>query len=107
MPRQKKDFILNPIIITLVLVIALISAFNFYQNIEKIKKIESQIEKTESKIDKAESENKDLNQHLKASDNHKYIEEIARKKLGLIKSGEKLLIPVQEKKDNKDLEKES
>lgn len=105
LPRQKKDFILNPLIITIVLVIALTAAFNFYQNIEKRQQIEAEIEKTEAEIAAAQSDNKKLKQHLKDSSNYEYIEEIARKKLGLVKEGEKLLIPVEEKSETEALDK--
>lgn len=104
MPHQKKDFILNPLIITIILIIALIAAFHFYQNIEKINQLEKEIQKTESEITAAKVETKELQQHLEASNNHDYIEEVAREKLGLVKTGEKLLIPVEEKKDAKDLD---
>jgi len=96
MPRQKKDFLLNPVVVTIVVVIALIAAFNFYQNITRMNQLENQIEKIEAEIAEAEAENQRLKEQLENSSSHEYIEEVAREKLGLVKPGEKMFIPVEE-----------
>lgn len=99
MPRQKKDFLLNPVVITVIVIIALIVAFNFYQNMTKLNQIESKIDKIETEIAKAEAKNKELEQQIENSNSYEYIEEVARKKLGLIKPGEQVFIPVEEDED--------
>ncbi|RCW52698.1 MULTISPECIES: FtsB family cell division protein [Halanaerobium] len=99
MPRQRKDFLLNPVVITLVVVIAVIAAFNFYQNMAKINHLENQIQKIEAEIAEAEAKNQKLKEQLENSDSHEYIEEVAREKLGLVKPGEKMFIPVEENED--------
>lgn len=96
MPRQKKDFLLNPVVLTIIVIIALIAAFNFYQNMERMNQLEKKIERIEAQISKAEAENEKLKAQIENSDNYDYIEEVAREKLGLVKPGEKLLIPVEE-----------
>ncbi|RAK05125.1 cell division protein FtsB [Halanaerobium saccharolyticum] len=106
MPRQRKDFLLNPAVITIVIVIAVVAAFNFYQNMTKMSQLENQIEEIEAQIAKAEAENEKLKKQLANSDSNEYIEEVAREKLGLVKPGEKMFIPVEEEEnsdsDNKD-----
>lgn len=104
MPRQRKDFLLNPVVITIVVVIAVIAAFNFYQNIARMNQLENQIEEIEAQITKAEAENDKLKKQLENSNSYEYIEEVAREKLGLVKPGEKMFIPVEE--ENSDSEKE-
>jgi len=104
MPRQKKDFLLNPVIVTIIIIIALISVFNFYQNIVKLNQIEKEIDEIENQIARAETENEKLKEQIDNSSSYEYIEEVAREKLGLIKPGEKMFIPVEE--ENSDSEKE-
>lgn len=95
MPRQKKDFLLNPFVISIIIVITVIAAFHFYQNIEKMNRLENKINNIEQEIAEAEAENQKLKEQIENSNNNEYIEEVAREKLGLVKPGEKLLIPVE------------
>jgi cell division protein FtsB len=96
MPRQRKDFLLNPMVIIIIAVIIIVAVFNFYQNIEKINKLETKVEKLKSEISSAKQHREMLKYRIENSDNYKYIEEVAREKLGLVKPGEKVLIPVPE-----------
>lgn len=104
MPRQRKDFILNPIVISIVAVIVIVAAFNFWQNIEKMNHLQSKIDEMEEKIEKAEAENEELREQLENTNDPEYIEEVAREKLGLVKPGEMLLVPVEEKQQEDDEE---
>ncbi|CCU77591.1 Cell division protein DivIC (FtsB), stabilizes FtsL against RasP cleavage [Halanaerobium saccharolyticum subsp. saccharolyticum DSM 6643] len=106
MPRQKKDFLLNPVVIIIIVIIAVISVFNFYQNTTKINQIETQISEIETQIAKEKAKNEKLEKQIKNSDDNEYIEEIAREKLGLVKPGEKLLIPVESENKNENQEKD-
>lgn len=106
MPRQRKDFLLNPVVITIIAVIAVIAAFNFYQNMTRINQIETQIKEIETQISQAEAKNKKLQNQIENSNNNEYIEEVAREKLGLVKPGEKLLIPVESENEDEDDENE-
>ena len=99
MPRQKKDFLLNPVFIAIIVIIAVIAAFNFYQNITRMTQIENKIKEIEAEIAETEAENKQLQKQIQNSDSKEYIEEVAREKLGLVKPGEKLLIPVESIKE--------
>ena len=100
MPRQRKDFLLNPVVITIVTVIALITAFNFYQNMARMNQLENQVEEIEAQIAQAEAENDKLKKQLENSNSYQYIEEVAREKLGLVKPGEKTFIPVEEESNS-------
>lgn len=105
MPRQRKDFLLNPVVISIVVIIALIAAFNFYQNMTKLNQLQNKINEIESQIAEAEAENEKLKRQLENSNSYEYIEEVAREKLGLVKPGEKMFIPV-EKEENSDSEED-
>jgi len=105
MPRQKKDFLLNPVIVTIIIIVALISVFNFYQNIVKLNQIENEIDEIENQIARAEAENEKLKEQIDNSSSYEYIEEVAREKLGLVKPGEKMFIPVEEEEKETEEEK--
>lgn len=102
MPKQRKDFLLNPFIIALVAVIIITALFNFWQNIQRMERLESEIKNIKEEIETAEAENEELREQLENTNDPEYIEEVAREKLGLIKPGEMLLVPVEEKTDEED-----
>lgn len=104
MPRQRKDFLLNPVVVTIIIIIALIAAFNFYQNMVKLNQIENEIEEIEAQIARAEAENEELKEQIDNSSSYEYIEEVAREKLGLVKPGEKMFIPVEEEDEESEEE---
>jgi cell division protein FtsB len=106
MPKQRKDFLLNPFIIALVAVIIIFALFNFWQNIQKMERLENEIESIKEEIEKAEAENNELREQLENTNDPEYIEEVAREKLGLVKPGEMLLVPVEEDTDEEDENKE-
>jgi cell division protein FtsL len=106
MPRQKKDFLLNPVVVIIITFIVVIAVFNFYQNMTKINQIETKISEIETQINAEKAKNEKLKNQIENSDNNEYIEEIAREKLGLVKPGEKLLIPVESENMNEDQEKD-
>ena len=87
------------IILVLVLVFIIGSVvYNFYTNYRRIKELETKIEKLDKKIDRTQKENEKLKTRLQQVNDLEYIEKVAREKLGLVKPGEKLLIPVEEKR---------
>ncbi len=106
MPRKTKDFIFSPLFITVIAVILFIAGVQYYQNIKKMERLQTKIEKLENNINEAKVKNKKIAEELKNVDNDEYIEKIAREKLGLVKPGEVLVMPVEneddENKDNKD-----
>lgn len=89
------------LIIGIVLVIFLISIFNFYTNYKKINKLETQVHNLNQEIKEAEEKNEELNEKLINVQSEEFIEKTARTKLGLVKPGEVLVIPVEEKKEEK------
>ncbi|MFW5998791.1 MAG: FtsB family cell division protein [Bacillota bacterium] len=78
------------------LIIAGIIFYNFYSNYVQIKKLESNLRNLQDEIETTRKENEELKVKLKNIDDMEYIEKIAREKLGLVKPGETLLIPVEE-----------
>lgn len=86
------------IILTCILVVIFsVTGYKFYQNYQKISHMKQKVAELEEEIAKAENENEQLKEDLDNLDDPEYIERIARKKLGLVKPGEVLLIPVEEK----------
>ncbi|MTI60016.1 MAG: septum formation initiator family protein [Firmicutes bacterium] len=82
----------------LILVLLLIfTGYSFYTNYKEIKDIEFTIKEMEEKIEMASQKNLELKEELAYLNDPSYIEEIARKELGLVKPGELLIIPVEEK----------
>ncbi|MFW6280470.1 MAG: FtsB family cell division protein [Halanaerobium sp.] len=106
MPKQRKDFLLNPFIIAIVAVIVIFALFNFWQNIQKMERLENRIESVKEEIKKTEAENSELEEQLENTNDPEYIEEVAREKLGLVKPGEMLLVPVEEDTDEEAEDKE-
>ncbi|HKL76007.1 MAG TPA: septum formation initiator family protein [Halanaerobiales bacterium] len=90
------------LIIGVALVIFLISLFNFYTNHQKVEKLKTQINNLNQEINKAEKKNEELNEKLINVQSDEFIEKAARTKLGLVKPGEVLVIPVEEKDSEKD-----
>ena len=74
--------------------------FKFYNNIQKVNHLESKIDKINLKIDNAKMKNKQLEEQLTNINDLKYVEKMARKKLGLVKKGEILLVPVKDDKEH-------
>lgn len=107
MPRERKDFILNPIVISIVAVIVITAAFNFWQNVQKMNNLQQRIQIMEEKIAEQKVENAELREKLENTDNPEYIEEMAREKLGLVKPGEMLLVPVEEDEEDESNENEA
>lgn len=106
MPRQRKDFLLNPFVITIIAIIAVIAVFNFYQNMTRLNQLETKINEIETQIADQKAKKEKLEKQIKNSNNNEYIEEIAREKLGLVKPGEKLLIPVESEEDSEEQAKD-
>ena len=85
------------IIIPLFLIFLLIIfTYQIINNYRQINQLESNIETVESEIDETKELNLQLERELSLVDNPDYIERLAREKLGLVKPGEELIIPVKE-----------
>jgi len=91
----------NKVIIMIIIFIIIMTfiGIKFFINCRKIGSLEGRIEVLSEKIEEAENKNMEIKKELENLNNLEYIEKIARKKLGLVKPGEVLLIPVEEKEN--------
>jgi cell division protein FtsB len=81
----------------ILILVVLFGGYKFYLNQREIIYIKREIARLEQELDNAEAREKELKEKLENINDPEYIEEIARKELGLVKPGELLLIPVEEK----------
>ena len=96
---MKKLFFSSGFLIILFLVIILFG-YQFYRNYQQIVLLRQEIGQLEQQIETTSRKKGQLLQELENVNNLEYIEEIARRRLGLIKPGEILLIPVIEDGDS-------
>jgi len=78
------------------IILLIIFTYQIISNQRQINQLESNIERVESEIDETQELNLQLERELSLVDNPDYIERLAREKLGLVKPGEELIIPVKE-----------
>ena len=96
------DFMKKKIMIIALLVIVTVISYNYYKNYQQINNLESQIESLNTEIEKTKEENENLNEQLVNIENNEFVEKVARTKLGLVKPGEVLLIPIEEENQNEE-----
>ncbi len=96
---MNKKFIYYIMIILTVFILFI--GFKFYINYQKINDLKSEITQLKQNIEETQVENEELKKQLQGMNDLDYIEKVARQKLGLVKPGELLLIPV-EKENKKD-----
>ena len=87
------------LVIILILIIVFVG-INYYNNIKKINELQLKIDNLNSKIESSKEEKNELQKELENINNRDFIEKIAREKLGLVKPGEVLVVPVEEKNEN-------
>ena len=92
---------LRCIIIGVLIILIAVGGVKFFINYRKIDKLDSRISELNGKINSAREKNEELQKRLNNINDIEYIEKIARKKLGLVKPGEVLLIPVEERPNNR------
>ncbi len=95
---DKTNYILKRIIPLFLIFVLIIFTYQIFNNYRQINELEKSIEETEVEIDETKEANLELERELRLVDNPDYIERLAREKLGLVKPGEELIIPV--KKDD-------
>ncbi|MFW6034695.1 MAG: FtsB family cell division protein [Halothermotrichaceae bacterium] len=83
------------------LIVFIFVGYKFYLNQQKIQKVEHQLNDIKEEVRAAEVKQQELNDRVKNMEELDYIEKVARKELGLVKPGELLLIPVEEKEKKK------
>ncbi len=101
MSRLSSFFLSKGFKLILILVV-IFGGYRFYLNQKEIMHVKREIIRLEQEIVKTEIRENELKEKLENINNPEYIEEIARKELGLVKPGELLLIPVEEKKEKKE-----
>jgi len=94
------------LLIVILIFIVGFSTFNFYSNYKKINSLETEIHNLNSKIKQAQKKNQELKEKMVNVQSNEFIEKTARTKLGLVKPGEVLVIPIDESK-NKEKEKDN
>ena len=84
------------IIIFVVFIIFGLTFIKVYNNYQEINNLANRLDSLENEIQLAEKENQELKDYLANIEDDEYVEKIAREKLGLVKPGEMLIIPVIE-----------
>ncbi|MGM0414389.1 MAG: FtsB family cell division protein [Bacillota bacterium] len=92
----KDKFLLKRIIPLFLVFIIIIFTYQIFNNFMQINELEKNINETETEIEDTEKSNLKLERELSLVDNPDYIERLAREKLGLVKPGEELIIPVED-----------
>ncbi|MFW5873620.1 MAG: FtsB family cell division protein [Bacillota bacterium] len=93
---NKNDILLKRIIPLFLIFILIVFTYQIFNNYQQINEMEKNIKDVETEIDDTEKTNLKLERELSLVDNPDYIERLAREKLGLVKPGEELIIPVED-----------
>jgi cell division protein FtsL len=80
----------------LLAIIIIFAFYHFYLNYQELLHVKEEIKRLNREIELTREEQRKLEEEVKKLDDLEYIEEVARKELGLVKPGELLLIPVEE-----------
>ncbi|MFW6270181.1 MAG: FtsB family cell division protein [Bacillota bacterium] len=91
---QNKNLLV--VFFVLMIIIILFAGWKFYINFCELEQLNREMKQLENNLKEAKQKNEELETKLKRVDDEEYIEQIAREKLGLVKPGETLLIPVEE-----------
>lgn len=92
----KNQSFLKTLIPLFLIFLLIIFTYQIINNYRQINQLENNIERVESDIDETKDMKLQLERELSLVDNPDYIERLAREKLGLVKPGEELIIPVKE-----------
>lgn len=90
-------------LIVIILLVLILIVYNFFQINTRVKNMKQKVNNLQRQAKVLNREVEVLNQKLKKVNSKEFVEEIARKELGLVKPGEILYITVEEEKsDSKD-----
>ncbi len=92
----KNQSFLKTLIPLFLIFLLIVFTYQIINNYRQISQLENNIERVESDIDETKDMKLQLERELSLVDNPDYIERLAREKLGLVKPGEELIIPVKE-----------
>ncbi|AGB40142.1 Septum formation initiator [Halobacteroides halobius DSM 5150] len=93
--RSKFKKIIKLLGIIIGLVVPILILINFYQGHRELQRMNHKIAKLKEEINDLKQEKKELRSRIDQVNSKKIIEQIAREKLGLVKEGEILYIPVE------------
>ncbi|MFZ5595714.1 MAG: FtsB family cell division protein [Bacillota bacterium] len=68
---------------------------SFVAHFNRLYALQSDISQIEQEVNDLKAKNEDLRKELKQVQSDAYVEQVAREKLGLVKSGETMIVPVQ------------
>lgn len=97
-----KSKLLKRILPLVILLMAIFLIYHLGSNFLHIRRLESEIERMEARIEEAERRQEELELESERLDDPDYIERIARRKLGLVRPDEELIIPYEEEEDEEE-----
>ncbi|MFW5787293.1 MAG: FtsB family cell division protein [Bacillota bacterium] len=87
------------VLIIILVVLLIFMGTKFYRNAVRINELENEISNLNKDIENTREENDEMELMLENIDEDEFIEKMAREKLGLVKPGEILLIPVEKEEE--------
>ncbi len=91
-----KELFITKIIPLALFVIMIFLAYHIAGNYLEIRRMESEIAEMEERIAEAEEKQEQLSMEVQQLNDPDYIERMARRKLGLVRPGEELIIPYED-----------
>jgi cell division protein FtsL len=85
--------------IYLLIIVIVVFAFKLVMNIRKVNQMQARLNNLQEQVEEQVDKNEKLQEEIKRVKSHDYVEKIAREELGLVKPGEILFIPVEEKQN--------
>ncbi len=83
----------------IMIVIIFLTLIRIYNSYVEINNLEVEINNLRTEIEQAKEQKTVLKKQLNNIEDEKYIEKMAREKLGLVKPGEMLLVPVEREQE--------
>lgn len=90
-----KRFLIKRLLPLVVIIIVSFLVYHIIGNYLEIRRLESELTEVEERIERAEEKQQELSMELQRLDDPEYIERLARRKLGLVRPGEELIIPYE------------
>ncbi len=95
MNKPGKETLLK-ILLIVVIFVFIFAGWKIYENYRTVKNLEQEIEQHRQELIEVRQQREELKEELEKVEDDDFIERIAREKLGLVKPGETLLVPVEE-----------
>ncbi len=91
--NKSKYILIKRLLPLVVILIVIFLSYHIIGNYLEIRNLETEIAEMEERIEEAEKKQEQLGRELQRLDDPEYIERLARRKLGLVRPGEELIIP--------------